>query len=506
MLSQRGSDILQCATPSFQPALRKKVLDFFETEQSKKVLNYELLNIQKKSVAQALSYRYCCIFDDMGIGKTAQALAINTLGGHSTTLILCPNNVKKVWVHEIEKFTGIKAAQVYIGSGRDLVTLPPRIAQRYKFIIFNYESLVVAGKTPKILPSVFQVCSHHILDEAHYLRNAYSKRFMTYLNFLAKAPIHTLTILTGTPIDRCINEFWVYLSMMDLNPHGNRQRKFLNTYQNSCIFSEEFAEPRGENTFRGYKKDKLPALSDMLGGRFIQRKIQEVVELKPFRFQEVFLPNSYFPNLDMKECVKRFKRVFSLIQKSNSKSDDFEKGEAASDDFIKAAQKIRSELSCVKVKYSYAMAKKYLQSVGPTIVFFEFVQPLHIFAEYARREGLESLKVTGTGMKLHERQDSVRVFKQGQTPFLLATYGAMREGENLQQFQAMVMNCIPWQPLVLAQAQRRIWRIGQAKESYCVLMLCNGDAVVRNVVTNKQKMIQDIEKVFANIKLKEGLI
>ena len=70
-------------------------------------LDAPLLELQKKSVAAATALKYSAIWDDMGLSKTAQALAKNELGNHDCTLILCPNNVKKVWVAEIEKYLGI---------------------------------------------------------------------------------------------------------------------------------------------------------------------------------------------------------------------------------------------------------------------------------------------------------------------------------------------------------------------------------------------------------------
>ena len=468
-------------------------------------LLFPLLEVQKKSVAHAVALRYCCLFDDMGLGKTAQALAINAFGGHDCTLIICPNNVKKVWIAEIKKFLGFPASQVYVGSGAEIVTLPPKIARKYKFIIFNPEALVVAGKTPDVVPAIFKTCKHHILDEAHYFRNAHTAKFICYFNNLIKNPVHRLTVLTGTPIDRCVTDAWPYLAMLDLNPK-TEGRPFLTYFLNSTVFAERYATPRstgqgGKPTYGGYKEHALPEVGEMFGQRVIQRKIQEIVELPPLYTQDILLKL----DIDEEEVQKKFQAAFAFIHKSKKKMEEFEKGEKTDDMFLKVVQKIRHDIAMAKAPSALEMAKKYRGNHGPVIIFSEFIDPLKWIKDAAWKTGLEALLVVGEGMHLRDREENIAKFKEGKTPLLLATFGAMSEGENLQMMQVMILNDLPWQPLVIKQAQRRIWRIGQQKPCFCVTLKCASDVFVEKNIAMKQVMINKLEKMFAEKQKESGL-
>ena len=63
---------------------------------------------------------------------------------------------------------------------------------------------------------------------------------------------------------------------------------------------------------------------------------------------------------------------------------------------------------------------------------------------------------------------------------------------------SMILNDLPWQPLVIKQAQRRIWRIGQDKECFCYIVTSKSDHFVQRALNMKGEMIAKIEADFAN--------
>ena len=468
-------------------------------------LNYPLLNVQKKSVAAAAALKFALIWDDMGLGKTAQALAVDLLNGNKHTVIFCPNNVKKVWLHEIEKFTGTPTNRVFIGSGSDFPVLTPMFVKKFRYLVFNYEALMIAGKMPKAkTPGVFSVCTHHILDEAHNFRNPRTQRFRAYIKYLQKGKVRNMTVLTGTPIDRCINEIWPYLAMMDMCPYLEK-KEFYNYFRNFSQFSDRYAlasnvSVQGQSIVkhRGYKKAPFPEIENILGRKAIQRKIEDVVELPEVDNREIFLMDNYF-KVDMAKLSQQFQATFSLIHSKKGLYDKFMKGDM---DSIAAIQKLRVQLAEMKVKYTYDMGVKYLEKCKRVIIFSEFIRPLQMFEELAKSYSVSY--AVGRDMTLAEREASVQAFKDGKIDFLLATFGALSEGENLQQCQAIIMNDLPWQPLVMTQASRRIWRIGQKKKCHIVRMTCTADKSLQKIISNKQEMVSEFEKQLANIKRKFG--
>ena len=474
--------------------------------QTNSPLNHPLLEVQKKSVAAAAALKFSLIWDDMGLGKTAQALAVDKLCHHENTVIFCPNNVKKVWMAEIVKFTGENTKNVYVGSGSDLPVLPSVFVRKFRYLIFNYEALMVAGKTPKApIPAVFKVCTHHILDEAHNFRNPRTQRFRAYLKYLGEGLVKSLTVLTGTPIDRCINEVWPYLAMLDMNPLVER-KEFFNYFSNFSKFSDRYAIPvprptkygTSVTTHKGYRKNVFHEIENIIGPRAIQRKIQDVVELPKVNFREVFLQNHLFKE-DMSKVSQQFSAAFGMIHSNKRMYKDFMSG-GDGDSTIAAVQSLRVNLAKQKIRWAYDMAVKYLEFAGKVIIFSEFIEPLRMFEKLAKEYTVSY--AIGKDMTLAERDSSVKAFKDGGVDFLLATFGALSEGENLQQCQCMIMNDLPWQPLVVTQASRRIWRIGQKKECHIVQMECAADKVLKRIITSKQDMIHEFETQLENIKQK----
>ena len=101
-------------------------------------------------------------------------------------------------------------------------------------------------------------------------------------------------------------------------------------------------------------------------------------------------------------------------------------------------------------------------------------------------------------MCIRDRRDAnLQKFLLGKTKFLLTTYGVLSEGVNLQQFNNLLLNDLPWQSLTIKQAIRRIWRIGQKKACFVIQVLCTPDEVVQKIVTEKEKMVLSVEELLA---------
>ena len=512
--------VLECSLP---PDYRRRRSFLDGVLKQREPLKEPLLPLQRLSVANAAALKYSCIFDDMGLGKTAQALAVDAIGGHENTLILCPNQVKTVWQHEICKFTDYRLRDIYVGKGRELVDMPAKVASRFKFIIFNYEALNVGDKAGGIIPNVLRVCTHHILDEVHKLRNAESKKTMYYKLMAREVMPDSMTMLTGTPIDRFIGELYVYLSLLDKNPGAKKKGEFGRYFPNAISFADRYGlsnDKSGAVGLRAYSGAKFTPqvgaeLLSLMGPRFVQRKKQEVVDLPPVKEQKIMIPDASFTHLDMNKVREDFIAAFRLAHSSRNRARKWEKageGEGGSGMdpdmlFMAQTQKIRRSIGEAKVPYTLGRAVEKRKRLGPVIIFSEFLSPLDIFAANASRGGFKSVLAVGQGrMPLYEREENIRRFKEGKYDFLLATYGAMSEGVNLQQFRAMEFNDISWQPLVMMQAMCRIWRIGQENEVEMGYSLCSADEVILNTLEKKGKMIKAFEGLLSEIKVKEGFV
>lgn len=162
--------------------------------------------------------------DDMGLGKSLQALTIFAIdvyrGWVSKMLVVCPVTLKGNWADEIEKFTrfpyvileGTPEERMKQLLNFDLITGP-------KVLIANYEQVIAHQRF--FDNQRFDITC---FDEAHYLKNPEAKRTEACLDVYGKRSF----MLTGTPLLNHVNELWTLLTRVGAYDKGYYQ--FINRY------------------------------------------------------------------------------------------------------------------------------------------------------------------------------------------------------------------------------------------------------------------------------------
>lgn len=184
---------------------------------------------QIEGIRQMMQMRSFLLADDMGLGKSLQALTVavgdvvrSTNGKRwaEKIIIIAPISLKGNWADEIEKFTRIPS--VILGQSIDpkrperLKILSParRATQLEEFaamegpriLITNYEQIV--KHITDINKIGFDIA---IFDEAHYLKNPNAKRTKACHKIRATRYF----MLTGTPMLNQVNELWGILHLID---------------------------------------------------------------------------------------------------------------------------------------------------------------------------------------------------------------------------------------------------------------------------------------------------
>jgi SWI/SNF-related matrix-associated actin-dependent regulator 1 of chromatin subfamily A len=121
------------------------------------------------------------VADDMGCGKTAEAIGYAVFKNYDRVLVICPSSVKTNWEREIDTFSGVKAnnlTETVHRGGWEIIGYPN---------IEKFESYLKSQEYQLI-----------IVDEAHYIKNKKAKRTKKTLNLLKKAK--DIVFLTGTPV------------------------------------------------------------------------------------------------------------------------------------------------------------------------------------------------------------------------------------------------------------------------------------------------------------------
>ena len=146
-----------------------------------------------------------CLADDMGVGKTAQVLAVlegRRAEGAGPSLVVAPKSLIFNWRQEAERFTPQLRVLEYTGLSRDA-----GLFASHDLILTTYGTLV--RDVPRLKDHVFD---YVVLDEAQAIKNpstasAKAVRLLKGRNRLA---------LSGTPVENHLGELWSLFEF--LNP------------------------------------------------------------------------------------------------------------------------------------------------------------------------------------------------------------------------------------------------------------------------------------------------
>ena len=146
-----------------------------------------------------------CLADDMGVGKTAQVLAVletRRTGGHGPSLVVAPRSLMFNWEQEAARFTPQLRVLQHSGTDRSTANL-----DRYDLILTTYGTLV------RDAPALSEVqFDYVVLDEAQAVKNASTASAKAVRLLKGK---HRLA-LSGTPVENHLGELWSLFEF--LNP------------------------------------------------------------------------------------------------------------------------------------------------------------------------------------------------------------------------------------------------------------------------------------------------
>lgn len=158
------------------------------------VVEHSLLDHQVEGVRHMLRYSSSLLADDMGMGKTRQAIVSCIIDGEAT-LVLCPATLKANWKDEIiGRGAPAESIQVLGGGAKP--------DPQKTWWIANYEL------ADRLTALPFR---NMVIDEAHYLKEPTALR--TRNAFRLSAKTKRIMLLTATPILNREDEIWTLLRL-----------------------------------------------------------------------------------------------------------------------------------------------------------------------------------------------------------------------------------------------------------------------------------------------------
>jgi SWI/SNF-related matrix-associated actin-dependent regulator 1 of chromatin subfamily A len=410
----------------------------------------------------------CLISDQMGLGKSCQALSYLALHPEMRpVVIVCPASLKRNWAREVEMWLEIGDRIEVIDGGK------PKMLSG-DIVIINYDIL------KKWLPALKEYNIQIIIyDESHYIKSPKSLRSKAAKELADGVP-HKI-LLTGTPVLNRPAELWHQLQIID---HAQ--------YPDSRFFQWHFKYADAHKIRIGYNKtawdfsgaSNLEDLAKSLRTIMIRRtKEQVLAELPKKRRQTIIVP------IDNRNEYNRAEKDFLEWVAENN-------GMVAAE---KASHVV--ELAQIEALRQVAVRGKMKAATEWIANFLETGEKLVVFATH--RATIDALmeRFSGCAVKIdgsvssEKRQEAVDTFQTDPAIRLfVGNIQAAGVGITLTAASDVAFLELGWTPALHDQAEDRCHRIGQKNAVNVVYLLAEKtiDAQIAAMLEQKRDVIDRI--------------
>jgi SWI/SNF-related matrix-associated actin-dependent regulator 1 of chromatin subfamily A len=401
--------------------------------------NKELYPFQYTGVRFAeLANGRCLIGDDMGIGKTMQAIAYAALHEELwPVLVVCPANVKYNWVKELSVWMP-KAKTYVVKTGKDVIP-------KSDFTVINYDLVFKhKGALTSMKPELI------IFDESHYLKNRKAKRTEACTE-LAKG-VESILCLSGTAITNRPIELFTTLEMVRPAEYEGQFWDYAKTY---CG-----AEHNGWGwDFNGVSNVK--DLHNKLRDCMIRRLKKEVMDELPDKVRQ-FIPVVPSPS----DMVQYKKTHASWLQ---AYRDHKMAGTVPAGFVLNMLTDLRHQCGLLKVASTLEWVMEYQeQSDKPLVIYYhhkDVGKALYELMQKNNNINEKKWRVIEGATPAERRQQYADAFQAGEYDGLLCSTTATKEGITLTAADTTVFIEREWSPAWEEQAEDRINRIGQDSDT-----------------------------------------
>jgi superfamily II DNA or RNA helicase len=409
------------------------------------VLGGTLRPFQAAGVEYAIKSRRCFIADQMGLGKTVQALAAMQHEDTFPALVICPASIKIQWKKEADKW--LPNRMTFIVNGlRNGNPLPDGA----DIFIINYD--ILESWEPELSSMAFKAL---VLDESHYIKNPRAKRTKAVIKLAQHIPDDGLRLLlTGTPILNRPNELPSQLQAIDRLAEFGGMQKFRSRY---CW---------DENTYSYTGARFLDELNKKLRSTcFIRRTKDQVVKELPDKAR-------YFVHMEADEkamaeyaaasdaiCSKMMEDAVMLAEQLGvDVSKAMESPEWAKQEVMHLTEIgiLRRLAAAAKIPATIEWIRNMVESGNKVVVFAHHKDIVRKIASE-----MQAPSITGDDSQT-DRADTISRFKQGLNDVIVLSIQAAGMGiDGLQIASDVLFVEQAWSPSVLEQAEDRLHRMGQ---------------------------------------------
>lgn len=474
----------------------------------------ELYPYQRAAVDFMADHPRCLLADDMGLGKSVQALVTweeycARLGiERGPALIVAPNSVKGSWASEVRRWLGLEAT-VVSGATRERRAAQARQAVAAgQPVIVNWEKLRArkpAGKPvemtePWLLEHDWQAV---IADECHRAKNR--KAQQTLGLWQLQAPVRLA--LTGTPILNSPDEIWSLLVWLRPEQYGRGGGRI--AYWTFYDLYVDYYETQYGRVVTGVRDPD--ALRFELADKLVRRTKGTVLDLPPItrRYIDVELGPK------QRRIYKEAERKLWVELEQEAAAGD-EKAAAVLEGELRLLELPNGAARCTRLRQIASTpallgtpdnsakldtAVELIEDAGRQVVVFSaFKGTCELLRTRLAKRKISCELITGD-VPPEERTDRVARFQEGEITVIASTLQAGGVGITLTAADTVIFLERDWTPAINEQAEARLHRIGQ-ENAVTVLIL----QAVDTVDTGKVQPANELKSIIVGSVLQQDSI
>ena len=423
-------------------------------------LSGTLMPYQKAGVAYASSVGRCLIADQMGLGKTVEAIATLELRDAFPAIIVCPASLKENWRRELNKWLPHRTVNIVSGK-TDIVNTDVNIV--------NYDILY------KFVDAIQHLGANGlVLDESHYVKTPSSKRTKAAKDIAAKIPKSgSVLLLSGTPVTNRPSELVSQLEIMGMLSRFGGKWAFLKRY--TAAYHNGFGwDTNGASNL-------MELNTKLRQNCYIRRTKDEVLKELPEKSRNVVhLEPS---GKGQKEYASAENDLVLFLRENGYKSKD-------SSEHMARTQILKRLAAWAKMDSVEEWIDSFLESCDRKLVIFAHNVDVvdHLAAKYG------GLRVSGRD-SLEERQHAVDSFqKDPKSRVIILNLQAGGVGITLTAGSDVVFVQMGWTPGEHDQAEDRCHRIGQKNNVQVWYLLASKtiDEDIYDLVDSKRSVVDAV--------------
>lgn len=479
--------------------------------------------------------KYALLGDEMGSGKTLQALAamraVSKFPGKGAypALVVCPNSTKRNWAREVAKWLPEANAVVIDGSAAkrrkqiaeaadvpnavvimniESVRLHSRLAAYGSVRLKSCRECDKVGGDEALTPArcethdkelnaiPFKVC---VLDEAHRVKDPRALQTRAIWRVFHGPSVEYRWAMTGTPVANHPGDIWSILHTID--PIGfPRKSAFIGRYALT-----EF-NAFGGMSIVGLNPATRGEFLSLLDARF-RRMIKALVlpqlpaKTRVVRHVEMTPKQKKMYNEVASEYVLTTEAGDKLVMNGNlpaatrllqlaSATCEVDRGETPDDPYT-----WNVTLADPSSKIDELMDIIADNPDKPLAIAAEHKQLLDLAGKRLTAAGIEYGTVTG-GVSTAERDKTVEAFQSGKLKYILFTYKAGGVGLNMTAADTLVRLQRSWSLVDNMQGEDRVHRIGsEVHEAITIIDIIAADTIEETQVEKLYAKMQRLEEI-----------